>query len=127
MKTIKFIGCGIDYANVMTEEGESICKLRFGKDAFNQRIINGRLYLYLEGNDDEPVGVFAKRFYYCENDAGSYVEVHDVLGKGRYAYGKGITGEIYYTKEREVCSTLIKRNGILLYILVEYKKSKNNI
>lgn len=119
MKTIKFIGLGSDYANVMTEEGESIVKLRFEKDCYKQRIINGRLYLYVEGND-EPVGVFAKRFYYCFDD-GRYVEGHDVVGEGIYAHGKGITGLISYTEEREVNSDRIKKNGTYWDILVEYK------
>ena len=115
MKTIKFIGFGVDYANVMTEEGESICKLRFGKDAYKDICMDGRRYLYLEGND-EPVAVFAKRFYYCD-DNGRYLECRSEMNGGR-----GIVGIVNYTKEREVFATLIRRNGILWDILVEERK-----
>lgn len=115
MKTIKFIGLDVYCANVMTEEGELICKLSFGKDAYKHCWKDGRLYLYLEGND-EPAAVFAKRFYYCCDD-GRYVECSSNLPNG----GRGISGIISWTKEREVSSILIRRDGILWDMLVERK------
>lgn len=68
MKTIKFIGTGEHYQNVMTEEGDSICKLWYGGSQKRSiKSVDGRLYLYLEGND-EPVGVFAETIYWSTFD-----------------------------------------------------------
>ena len=120
MKTIKFIGLGVDYANVMTDEGESICKLRFREDAYRHQMMDGRLYLYLEGND-KPVAVFAEKFYFC-CDNGKYEECKSIMKFGDSIEKlRGIDGPcpISWTSKRLVASTSIKRNEEIWNILIE--------
>lgn len=76
MKTVKFIGVGNEFVNLMTDEGESIIKLSCDSDTFSFRP-GKKVCIHV---NNIPVAYVDDDVVVCEND----MEYTHIPGLGRY-------------------------------------------